>query len=436
MVSLNAHEVDLVGLHQALQTDVVVVVEGGGVQREDLLGLVVEGLEPRRLLGVDNSILVEHDQHSSVEVGESGLSHGRVGALGVVLVVQSGQEHGVLLVVLHVAHISEVAGGSQPVLDRLQVNQLSGGGVQDAAQNSVGAVGNGIDTHVGASDGEHVPDGTGHIALLDDVSSEEATLRETDHVELTLEIGVLGDLLARLISDSLEVIEVLSESRESNLNAVSRGVSSLAELLGETLHARVDASIAESVEDSGRDTLRLGVVPGAADIIGLQGVEGRVVVLVNERLGDLFLEEFHEGARFVVAVVLLLGLHFLDELLTFVLHHVLDSLLVIHVHLLLVLEELADGALVLFVRVLVDFMVMVLFVLNRSGLLGICALLATANSVKNTPSHPSLEVPGSLSSLVVVRNLVAVAERALEELSFGGSNGGQSEDRLAEHFLF
>ena len=411
MVSLNADVVHLASVGQIFQANVIVIVEVSSVQRQDVLVLSIHSLEPCSLLGIDHSILVEHNQHGSVQARESGLSEDRVVSTKDslwLLVVEGGKEHTIFLILVHVADITEVTSGGDHILDLLDVNQFLGNHVDSLAHDSIRTVGDGIDSHVGSSEGQHVSDGSWHVALLDDVSGKETSLRKSNDVELSLEIFDGCDLLTRFLGDSLEVSDHLANRWGTDFNAVSGSVSSLAELFSERAHSWVDASISKSMEHSGGSSFVLGGIPGGL-LNGLWIVEGRVVVLL------LVLEHLHEGALVVLLLVLL------PELL--------DHLLSLLVGLLDVLKELLDGALVVLVLVLV-----VLFLdLFLVRLLGLGVLLTRSDLSENSPVEDGAEMPWSLDGVVVVIDVVLVSEWAVHPL--GGSEGSGSEDQglLTEH---
>ena len=281
----------------------------------------IELLEPGSLLWIDHSVLREHDHHGTVQIGESGLFHLSDGTRVNLLVVESWQEDGVLLVSLEVLDISEVSSWSKPVLDDWPVDHLSGEPVQSVANEALEAVRNGINSHMWATESNHVSDLTGHIALLDNVSCQETTLGQSNDVEFTVKLLVAGDLLTRLFGDSLEVIEHLAKRWEANLNAFHRSASALLNVLVEVDHSRVDASISETVEHYGGNTLILSPF-GLLESLWISEmllVERRVVNLLSN-LGGLD-KVLHEWAFLVVV----LNLELLDQLVLLLV--VLDGVL-------------------------------------------------------------------------------------------------------------
>ena len=74
MVSWKGDELNLTGFVQSFDTNVIILIEFGGIQWEDSLAIFIQRLEPCGLLWIDDSVLIELDKHSSVEVRELGSS--------------------------------------------------------------------------------------------------------------------------------------------------------------------------------------------------------------------------------------------------------------------------------------------------------------------------------------------------------------------------
>ena len=251
MVSIEGKVFDFASFGERSEADVVVLVEIGGVK---LLNLTVgvELLEPCCLLWVNHGVLLEHDKHGGVQAGESLLSQSGSVAVGGLLVVHGWEEDAVPLISGEVVHVSEVACWTNPVLGEAVVNELLGNSVDDAAEDTADAVGDGVDSHMWTTDGQHISDFSLHVALLDDVSGQESALRETDDVEFALEVGVGSDLFARILGDGLEVTHDFT--RSSALDAMNWSTCSLCESLIDLLHSCVSAGISETVEHGSRDS--------------------------------------------------------------------------------------------------------------------------------------------------------------------------------------
>merc|ERR1719469_949138 len=253
MVTNDAGENDLVGLVKGLNSEEVVLVEVTIL--EGLEGAIgVELLEPLGLLGVDHGVLGEHHEESTVKSGEFGLASGVVCIVSL-LVVQVGEEDGSSEVLLVVSDVTEVASGSNQVLDEASVDEVTGDRVDDVADEAVEAVGDVRDTHVRSTDGGPVADCTLDGAALDDVTSEEGALGESHDVDL---VGVGESLVslelgASLIGLVLEVVGHGSDGTVANLDALGVVAGLLGDRLGEGVHAGVDAGVTEAVENGGGD---------------------------------------------------------------------------------------------------------------------------------------------------------------------------------------
>ena len=93
------------------------------------------------------------------------------------------------------------------------------------------------------SSSQHISDLAWHLAFFNDVSGQKTSLGQSNDIELTLEVRVLSDLLARLLSNILEVVEYFSERWDADLDAMYLGTSSLGDLSVELDVSRVDASV-------------------------------------------------------------------------------------------------------------------------------------------------------------------------------------------------
>lgn len=137
------------------------------------------------------------------------------------LIVESWQEDGLLDVLLHVVHISEVASWSDPVLGPGLVDELLGDGVDDVACEAIEAVWNGINAHVWTTESYDVSDSAWHVALFGDVSGEETALRETNNIEFTVECLVIFNLLARFLSNLLEIVDDGADGWNTDFDALN-----------------------------------------------------------------------------------------------------------------------------------------------------------------------------------------------------------------------
>jgi len=150
--------------------------------------------------------------------------------------------------------IAEVAGGSNQVLDKRGVDNVTDDGVDESADASFEAVGDVIDTHVGSADGGPVADLALDGAALKDVTSEKGALGEAHHVDLVDgELGVSEQLGASLVGLVLEVVGDGGDGTVTDLDAGCVVTSLLLDAFGETVHAWIDAGIAKTVEDGGGD---------------------------------------------------------------------------------------------------------------------------------------------------------------------------------------
>ena len=248
MVSVNRHELNLSSLVKSLDTNVIILIESGGVQWENSLSILSEGLEPGALLWIDHRVLLEHHKHCLVDVREGGLSQVGEFTLSDLLIVKSWEESGALHVLVVSLDVSEVSSGSKPVLGKAGVNDLLCDKVDNVASNTGKTSWDGIDTHMWSSHSEDISNLTWHLALFSDISSEKSTLRKSHNIELSLEIWVSSNLLAGFLSNGLEVVKDLSEGWNSDLDAVNLGIGSSSNHSINLDISWVDASISESME--------------------------------------------------------------------------------------------------------------------------------------------------------------------------------------------
>lgn len=307
MVTGKRNVLNLASFGKVLKTDIVLVVEIGGVQWEDI-SVSVKLLEPGGLLWIDHGVVLEHDKHGSVQTGESLFSDVSELSSRDLLVVHRWQEDAVLLISLHVVDISEISSWCEPVLGKAEVDNSLGQEVDDIASESREAAWNGINSHVWSTGSKHISNFTWHITLLSDVSGKKAALRKSNGVELSLEIFVGSNLLAGLLGDGLEVVEDLSDEWKANFDAVNWSFSCSSNLFIELKVSWVDASISESMEHSSWYTL-IGVISGNffsdnGVIISVGGIKWRIMMFLVSRVGfelctPLFLGIFDQGALFV-----------------------------------------------------------------------------------------------------------------------------------------
>ena len=272
MVSIDRHKLDLSCLVERLDTNVVILVESGSVQWKDGLTIFSEGLEPGTLLWIDDRVLLEHNKHCLVDVGEGSLSQFRELTTGGLLVVQGWEESRSLNVVVVSLYVSEVSSWSKPVLGKAGVNNLLGHEVDNIAKNTGKAAWDSIDTHVWSSHGEDISDLTWHLTLLSHVSSEESSLRKSHNIELTLEIWISSNLLARFLGNGLEVIEDLSEGWNTDLNAVNLGVGSGSNHSVDLNISWVNASISKSMEHGSWDSASIWVCDELSSLLILDKI--------------------------------------------------------------------------------------------------------------------------------------------------------------------
>merc|ERR1712051_542260 len=144
--------------------------------------------------------------------------------------------------------VTEVSGGSDPVLDETGIDEVAGNSVNDLAEGSREAVWDVSDAHVRTTDRGPVANLTLNRAALDDVTSEKGTLRKSHHVDL-ISIGesfVGLKLCACLLGLVHEVVGHGGDGAVANFEALGIVVGVLGNLLGEAVHAGVEAGIAEA----------------------------------------------------------------------------------------------------------------------------------------------------------------------------------------------
>jgi len=147
------------------------------------------------------------------------------------------------------------------VLNNWQVDKGTSNFVDDVTDESTETSWNGINSHVWSSKGSKVADlSVTQVASGGDVTSKESSLGKSHNIDFwdTSEVGVSLNVLEGHLSLSLKVGQDGGESSVTDLNAVSVVSSSRGNLLGESSHSTVDASISQSVENSSWDGLDSG----------------------------------------------------------------------------------------------------------------------------------------------------------------------------------
>jgi len=259
MLAWEGQELNLASFVKSLQSDVVVLIEIG------ILNLCHGSIslhlpEPLSLLGVDNGVSIEHDKHGSIEGSEplvDGGSH-------VSLVVSQRQEYAVSQIFLEVSGISEVTSRAEEVLHNIEVDHIVSNEVNDVAhETSISAVGDGSHSSMRTSECDKVPDWDLSGTLLNNISSNETSLRQTQDVEFALEILVSEDGGAGLLGLGLKVFKDGGSRAGSDLDALRDCAGLVGDSVGEVLHASVSAGVSETVEDGGGGARRgLGIGEG------------------------------------------------------------------------------------------------------------------------------------------------------------------------------
>ena len=230
------------------------------------------------------------------------------------LVVQGWEESRSGNIFVVSLHVSEVSSWSKPVLGKAGVNDLLGHPVDNIAKNTGKAAWDGINTHVWSSHSEDISDLTWHFTLLSHISSKESSLRKSHNIELTLEVWVSSNLLARFLSDGLKVVEDLSEGWNTDLNAVDLGVGSSSNHSIDLNISWVNASISKSMEHSSWDSVSIWVSDKLSGLLILDKIVewglmslAVLVRLILFPLGELvhvFVDEMHEWASLMLGVKL------------------------------------------------------------------------------------------------------------------------------------
>lgn len=196
------------------QTQPVLLVHFSRPQR-DALG-AVDLLEPGRLLGHDDRVVLEH-VHDKVVQGGNVLGVRLV--LEDALVVDVGQEVGVLEVLVELLGVAEVLGGHQVRLDVLGKGVAVQQGHGALAQPVGGAAGAVVDDAVVLrSERDEVPDGR-EVAPLDVSPQELAALGEANGVDGRRRAQ---DLVARQLVAHL--VHLLRHVAPPRRRLVARGV--------------------------------------------------------------------------------------------------------------------------------------------------------------------------------------------------------------------
>ena len=196
------------------------------------------------------------------------------------------------------------------------VNKLLGNEVDNIAHSTGKAAWDSINTHMWSSKSKNISNLTWHLALLSNVSGKKSSLRESNNIELTLEVLVGSNLLARFLSNGLKVVEDLSKRWDSYLDAVNLtlGISSSSDHSIELDVSWVDAGISKSMEHGSWNSISIWVdCEFSSLLILLHLIEWGLVVLavlmhlVSLELGELvhvLVDEVHEWAAFVLRVKL------------------------------------------------------------------------------------------------------------------------------------
>ena len=120
MVTLDLGECDFLSLVEGLESNQVVLVEVAILKGHNALIFGIEGLEPLRLLGVDHSVLGEHDKHESVECFEVRLFLSNwIGSL----VVKEAKEDAVFFIFGELFWVAEISSWSEVVLNNVHVDE-------------------------------------------------------------------------------------------------------------------------------------------------------------------------------------------------------------------------------------------------------------------------------------------------------------------------
>jgi len=146
MISIDLGESDLVGLVKSLQTEDIALVEVT-LGEWDKVHVVIEGLEPFTLLGVNHGVLAEHHQEESVHGGELLLLDRLNGGI-TLLVVDVWEEDTVGQVLGVVLWVSEISSWSKMVLNDWKIDQVAGNLIHDVADESIEALWDSINSEV------------------------------------------------------------------------------------------------------------------------------------------------------------------------------------------------------------------------------------------------------------------------------------------------
>lgn len=260
---------------EGAQADPVLLVQLASTQRRDLVAADV--LEPARLLGHDGGVVLEHVQHEVLEGGDvAGVRLVLEGAL----VVNVGEEVGVLEVAVEVGGVAEVLGGDEPRLDEggpgLAVEEGHGAPAQPVGAGAGAVV---DDAVVLAAEGHEVADGRG-VAALDVAAQELAALAEAHGVDggrgrqdgVGGEVGAdLGELLRHIAVEGGAAVGLGAVVEPYEVHECP-GVCRLDEL-AHLLDALGGVGVAEAVPDHDGER-RVVVVFGGARGDGPGGCDG------------------------------------------------------------------------------------------------------------------------------------------------------------------
>mmetsp|Transcript_5472 Transcript_5472/g.6015 ORF Transcript_5472/g.6015 Transcript_5472/m.6015 type:complete len:304 (+) Transcript_5472:1289-2200(+) len=250
MISLDGPSEHFLCLIQFLQSDPIFLIKIGVFHIDNLaIDILARGIpsEPFRFFRNNHSVFTKLNQQRLIEgsqlCGSSGILLG-------LLVVKIGQENVLLQISLILAGSFEVGSGTEMFLHQTGVDKLISHPVDYLAESTTGASRNGGNTLMRSTKCDHFGHSTLKFALLDDITSDKTSMRETNDVEFALQIFICLNGGAGFFDLCVEIGgEGGNEFSITEAYGVCTGL--VTNMFGELLHTGVETGVTHTMEHGG-----------------------------------------------------------------------------------------------------------------------------------------------------------------------------------------